>query len=147
MNGYTQILVCIDFAGEENQILDRAVQLGANNGATRLSVVHVVKPLSYASAGDLPVDLSSIQDEIRRLAQGRMEQVARKYSLQPSQLHVLEGTPQREIHRLAQQLKADLIVIGTHGRHGFALLLGSTANAVLHGTPSDVLAVKIRDED
>ena len=35
------------------------------------------------------------------------------------------------------------LVVGSHGRHGLALLLGSTANAVLHGAPCDVLAVRI----
>ncbi len=44
----------------------------------------------------------------------------------------------------AREHGADLIVVGSHGRHGLALLLGSTANAVLHGAPCDVLAVRIR---
>ena len=38
----------------------------------------------------------------------------------------------------------DLIVVGSHGRHGLALLLGSTANDVLHGAPCDVLAVRLQ---
>jgi universal stress protein A len=46
---------------------------------------------------------------------------------------------------MARQQGVDLIVIGGHGRHGLALLLDSTANAVLHGAPGDVLAVRIRD--
>ncbi len=39
----------------------------------------------------------------------------------------------------------DLIIIGTHGQHGIALLLGSTANAVLHGVSCDVLAVRVKE--
>ena len=38
---------------------------------------------------------------------------------------------------------ADVIVVGSHGRHGIALLLGSTANGVLHGATTDVLAVRV----
>ncbi|MGB1202845.1 MAG: universal stress protein [Alloalcanivorax venustensis] len=38
---------------------------------------------------------------------------------------------------------ADLIVLGSHGKHGIRLLLGSTANAVLHRATCDVLAVRI----
>jgi universal stress protein A len=56
---------------------------------------------------------------------------------------VLIGSPAVEIRELAASLGVDLIVIGTHGKHGLGLLLGSTANAVLHGVPCDVLAVKI----
>lgn len=45
---------------------------------------------------------------------------------------------------MAEEQKADLIVIGSHGRHGLGRLLGSTANGVLQGAPCDVLAVRIR---
>ena len=44
---------------------------------------------------------------------------------------------------LAEELKADLIVVGSHGRHGLALIMGSTANGVLHGAKRDVLAVRV----
>jgi universal stress protein A len=37
--------------------------------------------------------------------------------------------------------------VGSHGRHGLALLLGSTANSVLHGSPCDVLAVRVREPE
>jgi len=37
----------------------------------------------------------------------------------------------------------DLIVLGTHGQKGVQLLLGTTANSVLHGSNCDVLAVRI----
>ena len=56
---------------------------------------------------------------------------------------VRHGHPAEQIHGVAKELGADLIVIGTHGRHGFALLLGSTANAVLHGARCDILAVRV----
>jgi len=39
----------------------------------------------------------------------------------------------------------DLVIVGSHGRHGVRLLLGSTANAVLHGAECDVLAVRVQD--
>jgi universal stress protein A len=44
---------------------------------------------------------------------------------------------------MAEKINADLIVVGTHGQSGLRLLLGSTANAVLHGVKTDVLAVKV----
>jgi len=44
---------------------------------------------------------------------------------------------------LAKEQGCDLIVVGSHGRHGLALLLGSTANDVLHARRRDVLAVKL----
>jgi len=38
-------------------------------------------------------------------------------------------------------------VVGSHGRHGLALLLGSTANGVLHGASCDVLAVRVGNNE
>jgi universal stress protein A len=60
-----------------------------------------------------------------------------------SQVYTKTGNPSDETHNLAKEIQADLIVIGTHGQSGLKLLLGSTANAVLHGVKCDVLAVKI----
>jgi universal stress protein A len=57
------------------------------------------------------------------------------------------GAPAHEIRAAAEEVGADLIVLGTHGRHGLGLLLGSTANGVLHGATSDVLAVRVRFEE
>ena len=45
----------------------------------------------------------------------------------------------------AQAINADLIIVGSHGRHGVSLILGSTANAILHGAQCDVLAVRVPD--
>lgn len=143
MNGYNHILAGIDLSDEANQVLERALQLARLDGAT-ISLVHVIEPLSYAYGGDLPLDFSGIQEEIQRQAQARMEALGKQFSIAATNRHVLTGRPEREIHRHAQQINADLIVVGTHGRHGLALLLGSTANGVLHGTPCDVLAVKVK---
>jgi Universal stress protein UspA and related nucleotide-binding proteins len=55
------------------------------------------------------------------------------------------GSPKTEIVRVANENKVDLIIVGSHGRHGLALLLGSTANGVLHHATCDVLAVRLRD--
>ena len=55
------------------------------------------------------------------------------------------GSPKTEIVRVANENKVDLIIVGSHGRHGLALLLGSTANGVLHHATCDVLAVRLQD--
>jgi len=48
---------------------------------------------------------------------------------------------------VADEQGADLIIVGSHGRHGLALLLGSTANGVLHGAACDVLAVRVGKQE
>ena len=53
------------------------------------------------------------------------------------------GAPATEVRAKAQELGSDLIVIGSHGRSGWKLLLGSTANKVLHGSHCDILTVHV----
>ena len=56
------------------------------------------------------------------------------------------GSTAKEILRIVQEQGLDLIVLGSHGRHGVAMLLGSTANAVLHHAECDLLAVRITEQ-
>ena len=51
------------------------------------------------------------------------------------------GSTKNEVLRVAEEQKIDLIVTGSHGKHGLALLLGSTAQAILHGAHCDMLIV------
>jgi len=56
------------------------------------------------------------------------------------------GAPKQEIVQLAEREQVDLIVVGSHGRHGLSLLLGSTANSVLHYAKCDVMAIRLLDD-
>ena len=91
------------------------------------------------------VDLSMLQQQQFDQARERLDNFAKGYpQLTPEQRHLAYGQPRQEIHRLAEEQQCDLIIVGSHGRHGLALLLGSTANDVLHGAPCDVLAVRLK---
>ena len=61
-------------------------------------------------------------------------------------VHIRFGRAADVIVDLADEIEADVIVIGSHGRHGVKLLLGSTANAVLHQASCDVLAVRVSSD-
>jgi len=109
--------------------------------------VHVIEPLSLAYGGDIPMDISSVQDQIHEQAKRHLGEFAERHGLPANRSHLIFGRPDSEIHRMADELDADLIVVGSHGRHGLALLLGSTANGVLHGATCDVLAVRVGEPD
>jgi len=86
-----------------------------------------------------------LYQELLVLAEKRLQDLADKFGLHNDARFVLQGSTKREILNIAEDEAIDLIVIGSHGREGLQLLLGSTANAVLHGAPCDVLAVRVRD--
>ncbi|MDN6858326.1 universal stress protein [Pseudomonas sp. CAN2814] len=141
---YQHILVAVDLTEECDPVMKRAVALAKANDA-RLSAVHVVEPMAMAFGGDVPMDLSMLQQQQFDQAKERLHQFTLTYAeITSSQCHLVYGQPRQEIHRLADEQNCDLIVVGSHGRHGLALLLGSTANDVLHGAPCDVLAVRLQ---
>jgi nucleotide-binding universal stress UspA family protein len=126
----------------------RYAQTLAEKFGSRLCLLHVVAPPPYAA------DPLGTKAFMLRLADfsGTMEKDAEKAlnaivaRLDRSGLNVSVetaiGSPAAEILRVAAKKKADLIVIGTHGRGAFSrALLGSVADKVLHSTTIPVLAV------
>lgn len=142
MGDYNTILVAVDLSEEANEVAAKAARLATANQAD-LHIVHVIEPLSFAYGGDIPIDFSTIQEEIQQQAETQLRALCGRIGVPVERLHVVLGRPESEIHALAEKLPADLIIVGSHGRHGFALLLGSTANGVLHGAKCDVLAMRV----
>ncbi|NMX63000.1 universal stress protein [Pseudomonas sp. WS 5059] len=139
---YEHILVAVDLTEECDPVIKRAVAIAGDT--VKLSLVHIVEPMAMAFGGDVPMDLSQLQQQQFDQAKERLDRLIDKYpALKKDQSHLTYGQPRQEIHHLAKEQSCDLIVVGSHGRHGLALLLGSTANDVLHGAPCDVLAVKL----
>ena len=139
---YPRILLAVDLSDESDQLIDKACNIATNNNA-ELSVIHVIEPLSFAYGGDVPMDLSTTQDQLSEHAISNLAQFCQKLNYPVRDQLVITGHTESEIHRVAQEKSSDLIIVGSHGRHGLALLLGSTANGVLHGAPCDVLAVRV----
>ena len=142
MSQYKKILVAIDLSDESTAVMQRARALADANGA-ELQLIHVIEPLSFAYGGDIPMDFSGIQEEIQQQATQQLRRFAEQNNIDADHQSIVLGKPEVEIHSAAKEHGTDLIVIGSHGRHGLALLMGSTANGVLHGASCDVLAVRV----
>jgi universal stress protein A len=141
-SGYSTVLLAIDLSDESAKVAERAKALVEAYGAT-LDVIHVIEPLSFAYGGDIPMDFSGIQEEIHQQAKQQLSNFSAERGIPESRQHIVLGRPEVEIHTLAEEVGADLVVVGSHGRYGLALLMGSTANGVLHGASCDVLAVRV----
>ena len=142
MSEYKKILVAIDLSEDSSEVAQRARAIAGNNAA-ELHLIHVIEPLSFAYGGDIPMDFSGIPDAIHQKDTQQLHLYAEANSIDETHQHIVLGRPEVEIHAMAEDLGADLIVVGSHGRHGLTLLLDSTANGVLHGASCDVLAVRV----
>jgi universal stress protein A len=144
MNMYTHILVAVDFAASGAALGTRAVELQSLYGA-RLSFVHVVEHIPLEAGSELLMGPDfDLEQQLVDSARTRLADYVKQLGVTDAGQHVALGSTKNEITRLALELQADLIVVGSHGRHGLGLLLGSTANAVLHAAPCDVLAIRVR---
>jgi len=103
----------------------------------------LITDAAYGSTIPFDLDLTA---ELMAAAKKRLANLAEKLNITEDCQWMETGSPKLEIIRVAEENKVDLIVVGSHGRHGFALLLGSTANGVLHHALCDVLAVRLHDE-
>jgi universal stress protein A len=147
MENYKHILLAVDFYEHCEAVANRAKDLVIKYQA-KLSIVHVVDslPITDASYGtDIPFNMD-LTTELMAGAKKRLAKLAEKLDVPEDRQWLEMGSPKTEIIRIAEENKVDLIVIGSHGRHGLALLLGSTANGVLHHANCDVLAVRLQDE-
>jgi universal stress protein A len=142
MTSYSKILMAVDLSEDSDGVAERALAI-AHNNESELHIIHVIEPLSFAYGGDIPMDFSGIQDEIHQQAKQQLAKFGDKHGVDATRRHVVLGRPDVEVRSMADELHADLIVLGSHGRSGLALLLGSTANGVLHGATCDVLAVRV----
>jgi len=143
---YQQILFAADFSEEALRVGERAREIARKCGA-RLSLIHVVEDVTISLGGGyelLPV-LPDLPDEaLLQEARNALGELARRLDVADASLWVVNAMSTKEgILGAAKDHHIDLIVVGSHGRHGLALLLGSTANAVLHSAPCDVLAVRL----
>ncbi len=147
MSSYKHILLAADFTMHGNEVANKAKQLAEENQA-QLSIVHVFDnlPIIDASYGPTIPFNDELSEDLMNAAKKRVDEMAKKLEIPDNKQWLEIGNPKFEIVRVAEENDVDLIVVGSHGRHGLALLLGSTANGVLHHATCDVLAVRLQDD-
>jgi len=143
MTTYNRILIAVDLSPGGTKVLKRGIALGKMNKA-ELSLVHVVEHSTsvYDSEASFP-EIPDIEKRLTEKTKANLEKLKEDYQIPDAETYVRSGTAKHEIVDLAKEINTDLIVIGSHGRHGLQLLLGSTANGILHLATCDVLAVRI----
>jgi universal stress protein A len=145
MARYKKILLALDFHQDNEEVVSRGIELAKDHGAD-VFLIHVNEPMAAAYGLDTAAWSAQIVDvevAIRKEAQAKMAEIAKSLSVPVERCVIREGRPAHEIHEIAKENDIDCIVLGTHGQAGIQLLLGSTANGVLHGVSCDVLTVRV----
>ena len=137
----------VDVAARDVDLaLQRGLELARLYNAS-LSLVHAVEYTLYLSSEYdsvvLPDNFMEIDQSIFDHAASHLDQVAKNLNYPNIQHEVLWGRPQSTVLSYAAAQNVDLIVVGSHGRHGLARLLGSTATGIAHNSKCDVIVVKL----
>ena len=137
---YKKILFATDLTEDTDYLVEKVREIQGYTNA-KLSLVHVVEPLpgySYAYLG-----IEDIEGQLIDEARQSIDKLAEKLKVTKDDIFVEVGPTKTKILKIADDMGADLLICGSHGRHGLSLLLGSTANAILHGAKCDVLTVRL----
>lgn len=146
MSSYQHVLLSVDYSEHGDTVAGKAKAL-AEKYQAKLSIIHVLDniPMPDTAYGTvIPLDKDSGYD-LLEMEKVKLMQIGDQLGIAQASRWMVWGSPKEEIVRIADQQQVDLIVVGSHGRHGLALLLGSTANSVLHYAKCDVMAIRLRD--
>ena len=140
---YRRILLVVDLSEDSRTVAARARAVAAACGA-ELSLLHVVEYLPVEPLGESLLPAVEIEEELIRRAGERLHALARELGLPDAECSVQAGNTKAEIVRAAADAGADLIVLGSHERHGLSILINQTEDTVLHAAHCDVLAVRLK---
>jgi nucleotide-binding universal stress UspA family protein len=148
MSWVRRIVHASDFSPASRAAFSRAVELARANRA-ELTVLHVMTPIIpyVGDAYATPQAYEAMLASVRTQAQRQLDRLVRRARSGGARVRgvLVEGVPHERIARAARARRADLIVVGTHGRTGVArFFVGSVAARVIAIAPCPVLTVRGR---
>jgi nucleotide-binding universal stress UspA family protein len=142
MNPIRLILCPVDFSEPSERAVDFALDLAEKVGA-EVRLLHVFQLPVYALPDGAMMAGPEFTTRVTTELQSALDALEqKKRRAKKLETHLVEGLPWREVNRMAEELKADIVVMGTHGRTGIKhLLLGSVAERVVRSSKVPVLTV------
>jgi universal stress protein A len=142
MSTYRNVLAVIDLGSGSHAVARRAREMCVESGA-QLTLLHVIEFVPAEPLSDALLPTVQIEAELLERARARLATLVAELGLPVPRCEVATGNVKAQITRFAREGRHDLIVIGSHERHGLSILVNLTEDTVLHAAPCDVLAVRL----
>ena len=142
----SRIVMAVDESPRAEDVVEAAAELGRRFGAVvhPLRVIDVPPEFPAAAAGNPPDQLTArMVDSARAGVDELLARVSPAGSFEPTL--VREGVPWVTITAVADELEADLVVMGSHGYHGWDRILGTTTLNVVKRSSLNVFVVHRRE--
>jgi len=145
MTDYNHILLATDLSDKSDYVAEQAKKM-ADKSSAKLSTIYVMEhsPAAYGGEFSIPID-ANLEEILEKQARDTLAKLGKKYGIDAAHQHLANGSVKMAVAETAEEIKADLIIVGTHSHHGLDVLLGSRANAILHRAKCDVLVVRIKE--
>jgi universal stress protein A len=143
MARYKKLLVLLDLSPDSEQVAIAGRDMAAYSNASMV-VLHVVEFVPVEPMGESLMPTVQVEEELIHRARAQLDQLITRLGLTKATGRVETGHTKSEILRVAEQEGVDLIVLGSHERHGLAILVNFTEDTVLHAAHCDVLAVRLK---
>lgn len=149
MSDYGTILFATDFSESSEFAFEHALTL-AKKFEARLLIVHIInEPVDLRGFYVPHISFDKLEEEIEEGARKMMEKFCRTHlsGYENFETFILPGIPYDEVIKKALEERADLIVLGTHGRTGLDhVLFGSTAEKVVRKSPVPVMTIRAKEQ-
>jgi universal stress protein A len=142
MPGYQKVLVLLDLSDDSERVFIAGRDLAAYSSASMVAL-HVVEIVPVEPMGESLMPTMQIEEELVKRSRERLGELIGRLGSTRTAYRVEVGNTKAEILRVAEEERADLIVLGSRERHGLAILVNFTEDAILHAAHCDVLAVRL----
>jgi universal stress protein A len=142
MAAYRKILVLLDLSEGSERVFAAGRDLAAHSNAA-IVALHVVEYLPTEPLGESLMPITDIETSLTERARKLLSDLVSRLGTASTSARVEIGNTKAEILRVAEEERADLIVLGSRERHGLAILVNFTEDTVLHAAHCDVLAVRL----
>lgn len=145
MTNYKHILLAVELDPKTDARLIKEAKDIAKVANAKITLIHAIEYMNgFGIAYGVAIN-PEIETLLMQNATEAMQDLGKTLDVPVARQIIHHGPAKFIILEEAEKINADLIMVGSHGRHGLRMLLGSTANAVIHGAKCDVLAVRFKE--
>jgi universal stress protein A len=142
MAGYQKVLVLLDLSEGSDKVFIAGRDIAAHSNAA-IVALHVVEYVPVEPIGESIMPTLQIETSLTDRSREVLAHFIPRFGVPGTRARVEIGNTKAEILRVAEEERADLIVLGSRERHGLAILVNFTEDTVLHAAHCDVLAVRL----
>jgi universal stress protein A len=142
MAAYKKLLILLDLSSDSEKVFMRGLELAAHSDAA-ITALHVIEYTPVETMDESLMPTLSIERDLAKRSIERMDELIARLGAANARSRAEIGNTKAEILRVAEEERADLIVLGSRERHGLAILVNFTEDTVLHAAHCDVLAVRL----